>query len=702
MSFNAFVGLLGILVTSISIYQPNQDPYISVIIVLSLIGYWAWLVYQRRVVSKNHAKILLNYSSKDLEPARIVYKALEQQQAYIWFANQHLADFDDESTAFDKGIEQCKYLLILKTAQYDTDRQAKIRSNKFAKSEFADHHPFTTVAYDGYKGDDKFRKGDYILFDPDKPENLIAHVNKLLDKDKSEWVPFFYGLALAAFSVWYFFIETPKKIDDNQPPPEQADNIEDNNKVIDIAPPVAPIETPPSHFDLKLQLQIPPPIKGYVVLSLPDSDNTQTKEKLKSTEVGFSIKYHLLNKQAALYILLEQQQGQIIWQENIRLEHKPLHIQPPNSAEIEKPEKLPLPLQKVLADEYEQADAQLSLATAYDLGEYHQQPVSQNSEKAYGYYAKAAAQGNAEAQNQQGLMLQQGRGVALQAQQAFALFQQAKQQNYIPAFWNLAHAHRLGIGTDKDEGLAFVALQDAAVAMRQIAPAQLKGLLNPHKAPTLTEDKAWLKQVSGDNYPEIKALEQQLETDTTTPAPEPIEKPESLSLAQQRQRMQQVASERYEAYPDGTALDKETGLVWMRCAMGQTWNGETCEGSSTRYKWQAAKQLKVEFAGYDDWRLPDIEALRTLVYCSNGQPEYFSMAKDAKETVGCSGLPNKDYLSPTIVQPVFPSTKASFFRSSTPWAGTSNDAWGVHFHLGSDDYDDTDGTWRVRLVRGGQ
>jgi len=42
--------------------------------------------------------------------------------------------------------------------------------------------------------------------------------------------------------------------------------------------------------------------------------------------------------------------------------------------------------------------------------------------------------------------------------------------------------------------------------------------------------------------------------------------------------------ERYLAYANGTALDTKTGLLWMRCLVGQTWTGSTCSGEGERFK----------------------------------------------------------------------------------------------------------------------
>lgn len=40
----------------------------------------------------------------------------------------------------------------------------------------------------------------------------------------------------------------------------------------------------------------------------------------------------------------------------------------------------------------------------------------------------------------------------------------------------------------------------------------------------------------------------------------------------------------------GLVLDKQNGLMWMRCSLGQTWNGQTCTGTAKEYKWEQAKK----------------------------------------------------------------------------------------------------------------
>ncbi len=156
---------------------------------------------------------------------------------------------------------------------------------------------------------------------------------------------------------------------------------------------------------------------------------------------------------------------------------------------------------------------------------------------------------------------------------------------------------------------------------------------------------------------------------------------------------------RYLVSSDGTAKDTVTGLTWMRCLVGQEWNGQTCVGEAKTFKWKdAIKQ------GYGDWRVPSIEKLRTLVYCSNGQPDYFSLGEDYSDNdSGCKGEPEKDHDVPTLVAGVFPNNPAYIVWSGSPVANYSYYAWSVNFDSGvASDYYDRHNDSYVRLVRSGQ
>jgi len=65
---------------------------------------------------------------------------------------------------------------------------------------------------------------------------------------------------------------------------------------------------------------------------------------------------------------------------------------------------------------------------------------------------------------------------------------------------------------------------------------------------------------------------------------------------------------------DGTVSHDATGLVWMQCLLGQEWMDGECLGEPEPLPVQKALQEAehFEFAGFDDWRLPNFKELETL------------------------------------------------------------------------------------------
>jgi hypothetical protein len=149
----------------------------------------------------------------------------------------------------------------------------------------------------------------------------------------------------------------------------------------------------------------------------------------------------------------------------------------------------------------------------------------------------------------------------------------------------------------------------------------------------------------------------------------------------------------------GLVKDTVTGLIWMRCSLGQEWDGSTCQGTAKEYKWDEAVKIanEFEYAGFNDWHVPTIQELKSLVYCSSGQPKTWLRDVDP-EYLGCKG----DYIKPTIKNEVFLNASANWFWSSSPVAGNSNYRWLVDF---DSSYDDQYGghkkltNYAVRLVR---
>ena len=133
---------------------------------------------------------------------------------------------------------------------------------------------------------------------------------------------------------------------------------------------------------------------------------------------------------------------------------------------------------------------------------------------------------------------------------------------------------------------------------------------------------------------------------------------------------------------DGTATHAPTGLMWMRCILGQNWTGATCTGSASEYTWQDALKAAQTVnsssghAGYTDWRLPNKNELASII--------------------------EERCWNPAINATVFPGTPSDGFWSSSTYAEDRYYAWFVNFNDGSVDPDYKTSSRSVRLVRGGQ
>lgn len=128
---------------------------------------------------------------------------------------------------------------------------------------------------------------------------------------------------------------------------------------------------------------------------------------------------------------------------------------------------------------------------------------------------------------------------------------------------------------------------------------------------------------------------------------------------------------------DGTVVDNNTQLMWMRCSIGQTWNttSSNCTGSPTLYQWDKAllASSNYSFAGFSDWRLPNINELRSIV-------------EDCRS-------------SPAINRELFPNSPVGKFWSSSTYITNAAQAWLIDFDLGRDNFDLKTRTNALRLVR---
>jgi len=156
---------------------------------------------------------------------------------------------------------------------------------------------------------------------------------------------------------------------------------------------------------------------------------------------------------------------------------------------------------------------------------------------------------------------------------------------------------------------------------------------------------------------------------------------------------------RYTDNQDGTVTDRVTELQWMRCSVGQRWTGKGCSGKAKEMLWEKAQQQTAHFAGKRDWRIPSIEELRTLVYCSSGLPDYFRSGE--KDISSCEG----DYRQPTIDAVAFPNM-SWYLHYWSPGLYDEQDPSSyvgmVNFYNGNSSYSHRRYPRYVRLVRGRQ
>lgn len=147
----------------------------------------------------------------------------------------------------------------------------------------------------------------------------------------------------------------------------------------------------------------------------------------------------------------------------------------------------------------------------------------------------------------------------------------------------------------------------------------------------------------------------------------------------------EAGEERFLVRPDGTALDRRTGLSWQRCPLGtflddggtpQALEDDRCvatSGATQTLSWNqalaAARSLDEGggFAGHRDWRVPAQNELLSII--------------EAR------------WREPRIVGRVFPVTLPDPFLASTVYSAVETLSWEAHSRRGATP------AVRVRLVR---
>lgn len=114
-----------------------------------------------------------------------------------------------------------------------------------------------------------------------------------------------------------------------------------------------------------------------------------------------------------------------------------------------------------------------------------------------------------------------------------------------------------------------------------------------------------------------------------------------------------------------TTTDTTSGLLWQRCAVGQTWTGTTCSGPATTFTWANALVYARTQSG---WRVPNVKELSSIIDHS------------------CT--------APSLSSTAFPGAVSGSTWTSTP-------AWAVNFSDGSVNRESVSSTFSLRLVSGG-
>ena len=144
-------------------------------------------------------------------------------------------------------------------------------------------------------------------------------------------------------------------------------------------------------------------------------------------------------------------------------------------------------------------------------------------------------------------------------------------------------------------------------------------------------------------------------------------------------RPMSTPNERFKDNGNGTLTDTVSGHIWMRCSLGQAWNGNTCTGEPRAYSWQGAQDeaLKLNKSGgygsYSDWRVPHMPELAMIV--------------------------ERQCTDPRINQSLFPATPPKNFWSATPGMNARPGAYMLSFGPEGSGSDDKEQLHFVRLVR---
>lgn len=139
----------------------------------------------------------------------------------------------------------------------------------------------------------------------------------------------------------------------------------------------------------------------------------------------------------------------------------------------------------------------------------------------------------------------------------------------------------------------------------------------------------------------------------------------------------------YFASKDGEMIwDKGSGLVWLRCSVGQRWNGRTCSGAAQEFNFDDALALARKMRETNGlrenstWTIPSIKDLTGLISCSNGSTYRQEKINGGKTTLWHT-CPD-DAVAPVIDPGAFPNIVSGWYWSSTEDQGNPARGWSLY------------------------
>lgn len=185
-------------------------------------------------------------------------------------------------------------------------------------------------------------------------------------------------------------------------------------------------------------------------------------------------------------------------------------------------------------------------------------------------------------------------------------------------------------------------------------------------------------------------------SNTSNPTVNPSASPKPADM--NKPTNSQLLDQRYLDNGDGTITDKQTKLMWKKCSEGQS--GADCStGKAEELIWSVAMKKYASpalFAGHQDWRIPNIAELRTLILCSDGTPLEQALQKSCGR---------ESYPFYTSHPQAFPNSSLGYWSSSVTDFNPAG-VWEIELYVGTDSWQPVNApgpasqrTRAVRLVR---